>query len=352
MLLGVEALEGFSLQQQLELFLQVAPYLMEADEVAPFQNGLEQLEQLLPSGSRSSSPAVRLVRAKLMEVLDPAKAQLAEVVRDLSSRSGLDQLAFARSERLVEIDSADPGSAVDLLASCVISAKLAESGRQQSNPHTNRIVETFVEKLSGHLSSGHDYLVFDDRIAALVDAALREGLFQSATGPAGRSAQAMTASALMGHLPTFPGAKVDEVLDIRAELSAPLTQFRSAMVSVSKTFTSEAWERGFEDEIRDAWVGTVHPALQSIEEAVRDNRWLLTIASGLAGATNASFPGLAIVGAGIVGHLGTAADLVGGGLSAGAPLLQALRDRRSAADSIRMRPFYFLYGIERALRYD
>ena len=120
------------------------------------------------------------------------------------------------------------------------------------------------------------------------------------------------------------------------------------MVSVARDFTSEPWERGFEDEVHDAWVGTVHPALESIEAAVRDNRSLLSIASGVVGAAKSSAPGLAIVGAGLLGA-GTVADVLGGALSGGAPLLQALRDRRRAAEEIWMRPFYFLYGVQASL---
>ncbi len=318
------------------------------DEIAAFESGLEELEGFLRTSAHARSPAIQLVRAKLMHGIRPTQAKLTEVVRGLSSQSGVDQLKLARSQGLVEIDSADSGDAIDLLASCVIAAKLAETGRRQANPHTNRIVETFVAKLSRHLSAGRDYLVFDDRIAALVDAAIREGLFHPAKGPAGRSAQAMTASALMARLPTFPDAKVDEVLDIRRELSESLTQFRSALVSVSKNFTSEAWERGFDDEIQEVWVESVHPAVQAIEAAVRENRSLFAMASGFASAANTSFPGLAIVGAGIAGHVGAVADL-GGVLSAGAPLLQALRDRQSATQQVRMRPFYFLYAVDRSL---
>lgn len=91
----------------------------------------------------------------------------------------------------------------------------------------------------------------------------------------------MTAAALMAQLPTFPQATVDEVLDIRAELAAPLRQFRSAMVEVSKDFTSEAWEADFDDEVQNARVESVAPAISEIEASVHDNRSLLTKAAGV-----------------------------------------------------------------------
>ena len=140
---------------------------------------------------------------------------------------------------------------------------------------------TFVQKLSKHLSSGREYLIFDEPIANLTEAAIREGLFSPAKGPAGHSAQAMTASALMGRLPTFPNATVDEVLDIRTELAPSLTQFRAAMVTISKTFKSTAWEAHFEDEVHDAWVESVLPAVGRSTHRFRTigrfSPWLLAL---------------------------------------------------------------------------
>jgi hypothetical protein len=213
------------------------------------------------------------------------------------------------------------------------------------------VIETFVDKLRKHLSAGKDYLIFDEAIASLTEAAIREGLFSPAKGPAGRCAQAMAASGLIGRLPTFPDATVDEVLDIRRELAPCLTQFRGAMVTISKNFASAAWESGFEDELQDAWVETVHPAIEAIEASVRDNHSLLSLSAGITGTAKAAWPGLAILAAGLLRHTDVLQALGGAGALAGAaPILQALRDRQDARDSIRMQPFCFLYRAEQAFR--
>jgi len=120
------------------------------------------------------------------------------------------------------------------------------------------------------------------------------------------------------------------------------------MVTISKTFTSAPWESNFEDEVHDAWVETVLPAVEAIDSSIQDNRSILSLAAGVAGTINTSLPGLAIVAAGLLGHAG-AVTALGGAVSGGAPLLQALRDRRAAARDIRMQPFYFLYAAEHAL---
>lgn len=348
MWLRVKDLERFTPIQQLELMRRVAPILMPPEKVPEFMQATTKAADSLRSSARGGSLRDRLLRAGLLEQFRPIWRVIADAVREITDDAGVDQLNRARASGIVDIENADPGDSFDLLVSCILSAKLAESGRGQDEPYTDQIVTTFVEKLSRYLSSGREYLIFDEPIANLTDAAIREGLFTPAKGPAGRSAQAMAASALMGRLPTFPHATVDEVLDIRNELAPSLTQFRSAMVTIAKSFTRAAWESDFEDEVRDAWVEIVAPAVEYIEASVQDNTSLLTLAAGIAGAANTALPGLLIAVAGLNGHVG-GAELFGSSLSVGAPLLQAMRDRRAADTAIRMQPFYFLYTIERSL---
>jgi hypothetical protein len=327
MFLRVEGLQRFSPRQQIELMRRVAPAIMPAEDVPAFQDGMAEVDDLLRSTARGGALGEKWLRAALLQKFAPIQRMLAEAVQVITEDAGVDQLARARAKGLLQIESADPGDAMDLLVSCIQSAKLAQSGEPNEDSFADGMVETFVDKLSKHLSSGREYLIFDEQIANLTEAAIREGLFTPAKGPAGRCAQAMTASGLMGRLPTFPMATIDEVIDIRSELAPSLTQFRSSMVTISKTFSSAAWEADFEDEVHDAWVESVLPAVESIDASVRDNSSLLSLASGITGAATSAYPGLAIVGAGLVGHLGAVAA-VGGALAGAAPILQAVRDRK------------------------
>lgn len=348
MLLRVEGLRRFSPRKQIELVRRVAPILMPA-QTPEFAQGLEQVDEFLRRSSRGGgSFGDQLLLAGLLKKFEPIQRILTDAVREIGDEAGVDQLVGGRAKGLVHIENADPGDEMDLLVACILSAKLAEEGARPDDPYTNRVAETFVDKLSKHLALGREYLIFDEPVANLTEAAIREGVFTPAKGPAGRCAQAMTAAGLMGRLPTFPNATVDEVLDIRKDLSPSLTNFRSAMVTISKTFASSAWEADFEDEVHSAWVETVLPAVEAIDGSVRDNNSLLSLAAGMAGAANTALPGLVIVAAGLHGHTGSA-ELVGGALSVGTPLLQAIRDRRDAGSSIRMQPFYFLYAAEQSL---
>jgi hypothetical protein len=347
MLLRAEGLQQFNPRQLVDLLRRVVPVLLPPGQLSEFEQGLPEIDRLLRPGLRGGISEVN--RAALHQLLGPGQRMMSEAVRNMNAEAGIDQLARARREGYVTIESADPGDEVDLLASCIVSAHLFQTGQRQANPHTGRVVETFVDKLRKHLSSGKEYLIFDEPIASLTEAAIREGLFTPAKGPKGRCAQAMAASGLMGTLPTFPKATVDEVIDIRRELAPSLAQFRSAMVTISKNFASAPWESDFEDELHDVWVETVHPAVEAIEASVRDNRSLFSLTTDYVGAANTAWSGLTIVAAGLLGHAG-AAQALGGAWAGAAPLLQVIRDRRTARNDIRMQPFYFLYKAEQALQ--
>ncbi len=307
MLLGAEALEHFPVRVQIELSRRVAPYLMGADQVVEFQDGLDRLSEFLQvKGPRGGGAAV--VQAQIRQRLGTVLGKISEVTRSLGQEAGLDALAGARSRGLLRIENANPARSIDLLVHCIAAAKLAKVGRRPESSFAEDVVEAFTARLSDHLTSGREYLIFDEQVASLTRAAIREGLFSPAPGPSGRCAQAMTASALMARLPTFPDASVDEVLDIRRDLAAPLTQFRGAMVTVSSGMTTRAWEADFDDCVHDAWVEHVHPAIQAIEASVADNRSLLDLAADTVSAASRSLPGLALLGAGILGHADSLAD--------------------------------------------
>jgi len=217
--------------------------LLPADEVPGFEQGVEQIDQFLRTTACGGTRAARTLRAGLLQQLQPMQQELSDAVKSIGHEAGIDELAKARAKGILQIENADPGNAIDLLVDCIVAAKRAETGQQHDDSHIThitRLVTTFVQKLSVHLSSGREYLIFDEQVASLTQAAIREGIFTPAKGPAGYSAQAMMASAFMGRLPTFPNATVDEVLDIRTKLAPSLTQFRAAMVTISKTFTSAA----------------------------------------------------------------------------------------------------------------
>ncbi len=333
MFLGVESWAQASLETQIQLIRKVGPYL------STDASSVETLDEMLRNADSRG-------RAKIRQRFKPTLDTLGIELRKISADGGVDALSEARAKGLLKIEAVNPGTAIDLIAQCMITASLHEEGK--TNSETKALVDTFLGKLSDRLSSGREYLILDEEVANLTRAAIAARVLTPARGPAGRSAQAMIASGLMAKLPTFPDATVDEVLDIRSELAPALTQFRAAMVTLSKSFTDPAWETGFEDEVHDAWVESVNPALAAIDESVQENKSLLTRATDVTGAVRGMSPGLGIFGAGAVGHE-PVTTVAGGAAAVAGAALQAFRKRSSDSREIKMQPFYFLYALNRGL---
>lgn len=345
MFLSVERLSQFSLLDQVRLMRRLAPHLHDGEDAAEAIRSMDSAETILLGGP---SPKATLLRAQLSHKLRPTQEELSNGIAEIARNGKADELERARADGLLQIEDLDPTGTADMVAWCIDAVKRRENGEPGDPTHATLMVETFVERLSAQLESGRSYLMFDEDTARLTQAGINSGRFKPAAGPTGRCAQAMTASGFMARLPTFPDATVDEVLDIRSALATSLTPFRSTMVTLSKDLTSKAWEDDFEDEVHDAWVESVAPAIESIDNAVHENKSLLSMTASVTNAANATIPGLGVLGAGLAGHTAPAA-IAGGAATIAGPLAKALSERKAATTNIRMQPFYFLYGIEQAL---
>lgn len=132
------------------------------------------------------------------------------------------------------------------------------------------LLHAFTAALGGLLTDRHTYPLFDEAASDLVRAGVAEGMFSTTEGQRRRGKQAAAAATFLGYLPTFPTATVRELLDIRGELEAPLIRFRSAMVRVAGALSAAAYEEGFAEQLHQAWVGEVAPALQELAERAEE----------------------------------------------------------------------------------
>ena len=88
-------------------------------------------------------------------------------------------------------------------------------------------------------------------------------------------------------MPAFPQASISDVLDIRDRLRPPLAQFRAAMVEIERLVDSAAHEEGFRAEVQEVFVEKVAPALQEIEERIKDDRYLRQLTGVVVGDAKA-----------------------------------------------------------------
>lgn len=212
---------------------------------------------------------------------------------------------------------------------------------------TADLFEAYLEALWTLLRDPRYFPLFDDRIADLVDAAVREGTLKPTSHMRSRGRQAGVATGFLARLPTFPLATMDEVVDIRAELDRPLVRFRAEMVNVAGNLGVDAFDPAFDQAAEEAWISKVRPALLELEELVEEKHLLTQF--------GAKLPGGGLVGAagGLVTGIITDAPLIGVGVAAGAAVITAAAtvggERAKLEREIRQRPYYLLHRTEELL---
>ena len=69
---------------------------------------------------------------------------------------------------------------------------------------------------------------------------------------------------LFDRLPVFD-IKMDELLDLRAELQRPLINFRAEMINLSRDIENASWDKDFSSDVQDVYQAKVEPTLLELE---------------------------------------------------------------------------------------
>lgn len=207
--------------------------------------------------------------------------------------------------------------------------------------------EAYIDALWAVLSDSRYYPLLDNGIAKLVHAAVREGRFDPPGTARSRGRQAGAVHEFLARLPTFPGARMEEIVDIRDELRSPLTVFRSEMVKVAREMTMDAFDPAFVHVAEEAWVERVAPALAELDDLIKEKRLHRQF-----GQPAASGGAIGAVG-GLITGLVTQEAVLGGSIAASAgvasTVVTTMASRRRIASEIRRRPYLFLYRTEKLL---
>jgi hypothetical protein len=206
------------------------------------------------------------------------------------------------------------------------------------------VFDAFISRLREVLVDGHGYPLFDDQVGGLVHAAVAENAFEIGNVSTRRAKQVSAAAQFMQHLPAFPDATVEEILDIRGELRDPLIRFRAAVIEMESLIQSAAHEPDFQAEVQDMFHERVAPALLEIRELVHDNSSLRRLAE----AAIADAKGIltATVTFGVTAHADLA-YLVAAALDVAVPVTAAVGRaaiaQRDAAREIERHQLFMLY---------
>lgn len=165
-----------------------------------------------------------------------------------------------------------------------------------------------------------------------------------------RSKRAAAGTGFVRHLPTFPSAPMEHVLEARAELADSRTAYRRSMRELSTKLAASALDDALDSEIGEYWNDVLCPALDGLSSSVKATRLARGTAQRLFGdATSRFATGGLTVAVAAAHELAGLATLGGiGGVSAyviGTAMLEAQEQRATP----RARELVYRNGVETQL---
>ncbi|MGW1344691.1 hypothetical protein ACWCOV_26865 [Kribbella sp. NPDC002412] len=129
----------------------------------------------------------------------------------------------------------------------------------------------FVGELTRLLGDSSMRLLLDGQTGELARALIDENTVSPGHLSLKHAQEALLGSGLVARLPAFHQAPTNELLDLRADLSGPLTRYRAAVAQLANKMTAPAFSGAGAGEIDDMWLTDVAPALLEIEESLAEH---------------------------------------------------------------------------------
>jgi hypothetical protein len=305
--------------------------------------------------------------AQILELAEAAadRPETTVVIRDLTEnymalrnkrrRTTEELLQIKRYERTIRelqtalVASVEQEVSPEITRGIVTAVKSGLVDVQPLRQTGHGLANDFFEVIKEAVLGGETYPLFDEVTGGLLDSAVRAGELAPLSSAIIRGKQVGLSAGLFSRLPSFQDATVDEILDIRKELSSPLIRYRSAIIKFSREIESAAWTPSFPDETEQVFREHVEPAVLEIHEQIRANSPVAKLAS-----TFFEKPLIAPAGSGIGLILAQATALpylialLGGAAFVG---LEAYRQWREQQAAIQRNQLYFFYAASQRLNH-
>ena len=323
MLGSAQALGGMTDDELIAFARQLGP-ILDADGVNG-QAAIDLWEHLRAKRRRSRQEIVMLEGFK--RNAREAVAGFAATANDLLEQAGGLELQVGVSAGLIEVDPLVREDDDELLGA-------------------------YLGKLAEILGESGVHPLFDDETGALVREVVGQGLFEISASANRRGRQAAAATGFIARMPALPRASMDQVIEVRGELSEPLIRFRRAVIRIARMMEADLRSEDLAGETQDLYDSEVAPVLEEIAAAFTSNayiRELLGVAFGDVKALLAEGAGL-VAGVANPAHLSSLASaglgLAGSVLSPAAVAAWKAREAREAA---RHEELFFLYRANASL---
>lgn len=284
------------------------------------------------------------LKIKLSGELGRTWARFSNGWEEFARKAGAGELLAARRSGLVDFHEFAAGG-VERTAGLD-----ASSNERRSDEFYEEVTAELFGLLSASVSGGSTYPLFDDTAGGLVRLGVEAGAIRVSGSGEARGRRAGLASNLFRRLPLFEPAPVDEILDVRRELDAPLVRFRGALGRFSEGIRAAGWDPEFVGDAEGVFVDEVEPAVREIEEMIRDDRFLARLGPAVTEPQNWAAGGALGMAAYNLASLPELASLaVGGGVGLAAGARRAYREWREGQKEAEKKELFFYYEAGRRL---
>jgi hypothetical protein len=285
-----------------------------------------------------------VLRAQLAEEFQRIWGRFKGGWEEFARKAGADEILAAKRSGLVDFYRFAAGG-VERTAGLDRS-----SNERRSDEFYEEVTAELFGVLSGAVSEGVTYPLFDDQAGELIRKGVDAGVIRVPESGATKGRQAGLASHLLRHLPLFEAAPVDEILSIRRELDGPLTRFRNAVARFSDGMRAAGWDREFIHDADNVFVREVGPAVREIEDAVRDSSFVAQLLPSMTAPHNWAAGGAPGVAAYNLASLPELASLaMGGGVGFASGVREAYLEWRKARREVERKELFFYYEAGRRL---
>lgn len=215
-------------------------------------------------------------------------------------------------------------------------------------------VAGWVDLLCKLLADPHTRLLLDDEAGGMARSLIAEGHVTPSKTTLRHAGEATVGSGLIGRLPAFRQAPIDELLDLRSDLRDPLVRYRAAVARLAALVTTPPFDIEIQAEVDDLRLAHVEPAMVEIREAMAEH----TLVREIARIIGSDLKSLVTATAGAAVYIGldrytTVTDWVAGTIAAAgsgaATLSRAAIERRDQRRTQQGHELFFLYEVDRRL---
>ena len=220
--------------------------------------------------------------------------------------------------------------------------------------HTIDDVDKAVKEYFIHLNDAlkNSYALYDEQSNNLMKLAVKDKVIHLSALEQRKITHANMTHSFIQKLPALETATMDELIDIKKELSVPLCRFRSKMLSYSDSLQALPWDNDFENECNILYDKEIVPAILEIKELTEENSFIKNLGNKMFSDKNIlkSTGGMVvgIAASGVIASLNDviASDtsmLIAGSAMVAEKIASAYSDFTQMKKEIKKKDLYFYY---------